>query len=123
MLVDINVYKFMPNVFSHPYQLDESISNFRNVGWYFFYFHLNFGRHFCKQTVENPKMRRLIWSGTVCRCPTKRTLGLYGLRFWSELSTYNIQCFNLDMQKIVSFRSLSLDYLGLGKGKNPSGDI
>ena len=25
----------MPNVFSHPYQLDESISNFRVVGWYF----------------------------------------------------------------------------------------
>ena len=25
---------FMPNVFSHPYQLDESISNFRVVGWY-----------------------------------------------------------------------------------------
>ena len=26
---------FMLNVFSHPYQLDESISNFRVVGWYF----------------------------------------------------------------------------------------
>ena len=26
---------FKPNVFSHPYQLDESISNFRVVGWYF----------------------------------------------------------------------------------------
>ena len=26
---------FMPNVFSYPYQLDESISNFRIVGWYF----------------------------------------------------------------------------------------
>ena len=25
----------MSNVFSHPYQLDESISNFRVVGWYF----------------------------------------------------------------------------------------
>ena len=25
----------MLNVFSHPYQLDESISNFRVVGWYF----------------------------------------------------------------------------------------
>ena len=29
---------FMPNVFSHPFQLDESISNFRFVGWYFFIF-------------------------------------------------------------------------------------
>ena len=25
---------FIPNVFSHPYQLDESISNFRDVGWH-----------------------------------------------------------------------------------------
>ena len=30
---DINA--FMPNVFSHPYQLDEPISNFWVVGWYF----------------------------------------------------------------------------------------
>ena len=29
---------FMPNVFSHPYQLDKSISNFRVVRWYFFIF-------------------------------------------------------------------------------------
>ena len=26
---------FMLNVFSYPYQLDESISNFRVVGWHF----------------------------------------------------------------------------------------
>ena len=26
---------FMPNVFFHPCHLDESISNFRVVGWYF----------------------------------------------------------------------------------------
>ena len=25
----------MRNIFSHPYQLDESISNFRIAGWYF----------------------------------------------------------------------------------------
>ena len=31
----------MQNVFSHPYQLDESISNFRVVGWYFSFL-LNF---------------------------------------------------------------------------------
>ena len=29
---------FMHNVFSHPYQLDNSISNFRVVGWYFYHF-------------------------------------------------------------------------------------
>ena len=27
--------QILPNVFSQPYQLDESISNFRVVGWYF----------------------------------------------------------------------------------------
>ena len=32
----------MPNVFSHNYSLDESISNFRVVGWYFsFLFNFN----------------------------------------------------------------------------------
>ena len=29
------VYPFMPNGITYPYQLDESISNFRVVGWYF----------------------------------------------------------------------------------------
>ena len=38
---------FMLNVFSHPYQLDEFISNFRVIGWYFsFYSH--FQKNFCK---------------------------------------------------------------------------
>ena len=66
---------FMLNVFSHPYQLDESISNFSVIGWYFSVL-LKFIRNFCKQTVENlirrRVLRRLIWFCTVCRCPTKR---------------------------------------------------
>ena len=33
---------FMPNVFSHPYQLDESISNFRVAGVYFSFFFFKF---------------------------------------------------------------------------------
>ena len=75
---------FMPNVFSHHYQFGESISNLR-VGWLvvFLLFYSNFKRQFCKQTVENLIRRRvlwrLIWFCTVCRCPTKKTLGLYGL--------------------------------------------
>ena len=59
------------------------ISSFRVVGWYFS-FYSKFERNFCKQTVENQirrcVLRRLIWFYTVCRFPTKRTLGLYGLR-------------------------------------------
>ena len=38
---------------------------------------------FCKQTLETLIRRRvlwrLIWICAVCLCPTKRTLGLYGL--------------------------------------------
>ena len=74
----------MANVFSHRYQLDESITNLGLLGG-IFHFYSNFKRNFCKQTVENLiiyhfiKMRRLSWFCTVCRCPTKRTLGLYGL--------------------------------------------
>ena len=41
----------MPNAFSHLYQLDEFISNFRVVGWCFSF--SNFKRNFCLQTVEN----------------------------------------------------------------------
>ena len=76
---------FMPIVFSHPYQLDDSISNFRVVGRYFL-FHSNFSRHFCKKTVDSlirrRVLRRLIWFRTDCRCPTKRTLGVYDSRLW-----------------------------------------
>ena len=71
---------FIPNVFSHPYQLDESISNFRVVGWYFSFL-FKYNRNFSKQTVENLIRRRvlwrLIWLRIVCLCPTKRKLGLY----------------------------------------------
>ena len=48
-----------------------------------FQFYQNFDRIFCKQTVETlirrRVMRRLVWVCTVCLCPTKRALGLYGL--------------------------------------------
>ena len=81
---------FMPNGIYHTYQLDDSISNFRVVGWYFS-FHSNFKINFRKQTVENQirrrKPRRLIWFCTVCRCPTKRTQGLYRLKSKFSFST------------------------------------
>ena len=47
------------------------------------YFYSNFNRTFCKQTVETlircRILQHLIWVFTVCLCPTKRMLGLYGL--------------------------------------------
>ena len=61
-----------------------------------FHFYSNFKRHFCKQTVENlirrPVLRRLIWFCTVCICPTKRTLGLYGLTFSKKSFKEHYQC-------------------------------
>ena len=62
--------------------MDQSISVLRFVGGSF-HFYSNFHRSFCKQTVKNLVRRRfvqhLIWVCTVCLCPTKRKLGLYGL--------------------------------------------
>ena len=53
----------------------------------FFIFYSNFKRNICKQTVKNlirrSVLRRLIWFCAVGRCPTQRTLGLYG--FLTEL--------------------------------------
>ena len=50
-------------------------------------FYSIFKRNFCKQTVENlirrHVLRGLIWFPTVCRCPTKRKLGLYGLSLFN----------------------------------------
>ena len=50
-----------------------------------FHFYSNLDRTVCKQTVETLIRRcivwRLIWVCTVCRCPTKWMLGLYGLMY------------------------------------------
>ena len=50
----------MPNVFSHPYQLDESISNFKAVGIFHF-----FNRALCTQLVENLIRNRVAASDLV----------------------------------------------------------
>ena len=85
---------FMPNEISQRYLLEQSISVLGMLGG-IFHFYSNFYRKFCKQTVENLSrchvlqtvenliirhvLWRLIWICTICLCPTKRTLGLYGL--------------------------------------------
>ena len=50
-----------------------------------FHFYSNLDRTVCKQTVETLIRRRivwrLIWVCTVCLCPTKWMLGLYGLTY------------------------------------------
>ena len=35
--------------------------------------------------IKRRVLRRLIWYCTVCRCSTKRTLGLYGLKTYLEM--------------------------------------
>ena len=52
-----------------------------------FQFYSKFERKSYKQTVETLIRRsvllRMIWVCTICTCPTKRTLGLYGLNIYS----------------------------------------
>ena len=51
--INVNpINPFKPNEISNPYQLDESVSVLRVVGWYFQFFFSNFNRKFCKETVE-----------------------------------------------------------------------
>ena len=77
-----NINPHLPNGLFHPYQLDESISNFR-VSGLLFHLCLIFNRNSCKQTVKTlirrRVLRRLIWVCTVCLCPKNGALGLYGL--------------------------------------------
>ena len=78
---------FKPNEISHSYQLNQSISVLIVAGWYFS-FHSNFNRIFCKQTVETlirRQMWRLIWVYTVCLCPTKRVQCLVWVNNCSSL--------------------------------------
>ena len=67
-----------------------------------FLFYLNFNSIFCKQNVET-LIRRLIWVCTVCPCPTKRTLGLYGLHVISyEMTTHvRFSIYNIRKSKIL----------------------
>ena len=84
-LLKLELNPFMVNGTSHRYQLEHSISLLRDVGG-IFHFYSNFNRTFCNQTVETlirrRILRRLVWVCTVCICPTKRTLGLCGLKTW-----------------------------------------
>ena len=72
---------FKPNGVSNCYQLEQSIFVSIDVEWYFS-FYSNLNRTFCKQTVETPIGRhvlwRLVWICIICIRPTKRTLGFYG---------------------------------------------
>ena len=71
---------FMPNGITQHYQLKQPISVLRDVRWY-----ISFVFKLCKQTVEalirhRVRLWRLIWVCTICLCPRKRTLGIYGLK-------------------------------------------
>ena len=70
----------------------------------FFNFYSNANRTFWEQTVETlivrRALRRLIWVCAVCLCPTKRTLGLYGLSFLSSLLDLETKVFFVILSKI-----------------------
>ena len=99
----------MPNIFSHPYQVDESISNLGLLGDIFLLYS-NFKRNFCKQTVENlircSNLLCLIWFWTVCWCPMKRTQGLHGLmsfKFLCVLKSNNLKWKLLELKTFETF--------------------
>ena len=77
---------------SHPYQLDESISNFRIVGWYFsFLFKFKKNNNICMQTVEN----------LIRRC-VSHCLSMFhkkdAMLIWLNcVYTLESSCFNLSM--------------------------
>ena len=73
----------MANRISYHYQLEQSISVLRDVGWYFsFYSSLN--KTILQANSEDPDQMPLSAASDLGlhylpRCPTKRMLGLYGL--------------------------------------------
>ena len=50
----LSINPHLPDGPFHPYQLDNTNSNFRDVWYTFFHFYLIFNRNFCKQTVKTP---------------------------------------------------------------------
>ena len=56
---------FKPNGISYYYQLDQSISVLRVVGWYFY---SNLNRTICKQTVETDQMSHFAASDLGLHC-------------------------------------------------------
>ena len=91
---------FKPVGISHRYNWNRpflTISVIRLKGMFgsIFHFHSNFNRTFCKQTVRTlikRIVRRLIWYCTVCLCPTKKTLGLYGLNCFGQQPRLRRDC-------------------------------
>ena len=78
----LRVNPYMPNVFSHFLSIGRVNFQFYGCGVIFFIL-FKFKRTFCKQAEENLIRRRILRRPirfcTICRFPTKRTLGLDGL--------------------------------------------
>ena len=48
-----------------------------------FHFYLNFNRNYASNETlirHRARLWRVIWVSTICLCPRKRTLGIYGLK-------------------------------------------
>ena len=79
------INSFRPNGISTSYQFNQSISILGFFGWYLSIYS-NLNRAYCKQIVKTLIRRHLlICVCTGCLCPTKRTLGLYGLNERTQL--------------------------------------
>ena len=106
---------FKPNGISYHYQMEQSTSILRGVGWYFSFL-FKFWYNICEQTVETLirccTLQHLIWISTVCPCPSKRTLGLYGLNgkhtaiyIWLACSSFSL---SLGFSYLLQFNSLPM---------------
>ena len=81
ILLSVVLNPHLPSGLSHPYQLDESISNFRCV-WCTFSFLFYLRKIFLLANSEDPDQTpHSVASdlGLHCLCPKNGTLGLYGL--------------------------------------------
>ena len=97
----------MLKVFSHPYQLNESLSNFRIVGWYFSFLFMSLKNLLFADSRESDRMQHSVVSDLlphsvvsdlVLHCmpmSTRRMLVLYGLTFINKLHEIEFAVSNL----------------------------
>ena len=86
-------YPFMLNVFSHRYQMNESISNFGVVGSYFYFYSIFFYiSNSCLQTMENLIRIRSV----KCKVPKYRLPSQINFNKCSEEIAGSLQEFVID---------------------------
>ena len=116
---------FKPNGISHHYQLEQYISVLRGIGGIFLFFFSILNRTFQKQTVETlircSGMLHLVWVCTVWLCPTKSTLGLYGLMsdFTQRVFLSTVIIVHISLNRLLYMTSIIASSQWYCVGKDP----